>query len=152
MEGNLLAWSEVLEALGWCVALHLPGTPLVLSKGAREWLEPRTEEPPTMEAIAQLLGAGRPATRLVCTDRLQVWSESAATRSPTTNPPTSTSLTKREAEVLAWLREGKTGPEIVIILDCAQRTVETHIARIYRKLGVRHRTQLLFQAHPPASS
>jgi DNA-binding CsgD family transcriptional regulator len=41
--------------------------------------------------------------------------------------------------VLAWLREGKTGPEVAIILNCARRTVESHVAKIYRKLGVRHR-------------
>jgi DNA-binding response OmpR family regulator/DNA-binding CsgD family transcriptional regulator len=49
-------------------------------------------------------------------------------------------LTPREAEVLFWITEGKTSPEIGIILNSSRRTVEKHSERIFEKLGVGNRT------------
>jgi DNA-binding CsgD family transcriptional regulator len=48
-------------------------------------------------------------------------------------------LTFREAEVLEWLSEGKTSPEIAGILCVSPRTVHKHAERIFRKLGVETR-------------
>jgi DNA-binding CsgD family transcriptional regulator len=48
-------------------------------------------------------------------------------------------LTKREAEVLTWVSQGKSNPEIGIILGAKARTVQKHIERILRKLGVENR-------------
>ena len=49
-------------------------------------------------------------------------------------------LSRREAEVLTWVTEGKTNPEIAVILGLSARTVQTHLDRIFRKLGVETRT------------
>jgi DNA-binding CsgD family transcriptional regulator len=49
-------------------------------------------------------------------------------------------LTAREAEVLYWITEGKTNPEIAIILDASPATVKKHAANLYAKLGVPTRT------------
>lgn len=49
-------------------------------------------------------------------------------------------LSDREAEVLGWLVEGKTNPEIATILGLSPRTVHHHLENIYRKLGVETRT------------
>jgi DNA-binding CsgD family transcriptional regulator len=49
-------------------------------------------------------------------------------------------LTEREAEVLYWITEGKTNPEIAIILKAAPETVKKHAANLYAKLGVPTRT------------
>ena len=49
-------------------------------------------------------------------------------------------LTAREAEVLYWITEGKTNPEIAIILDASPDTVKKHAAHLYAKLGVPTRT------------
>ncbi len=49
-------------------------------------------------------------------------------------------LTAREAEVLYWITEGKTNPEIAIILKTAPETVKKHAANLYAKLGVPTRT------------
>src|ERR1700722_18752693 len=49
-------------------------------------------------------------------------------------------LTAREAEVLFWITEGKTNPEIAIILDASPGTVKKHAAHLYAKLGVPTRT------------
>ncbi len=49
-------------------------------------------------------------------------------------------LSPREAQVLAWVVEGKTNGEIGIILGARPRTVAKHLERIFRKLGVETRT------------
>ena len=60
-------------------------------------------------------------------------------------------LSRRESEVLSWLREGKNGPEIAIILGCAIRTVEKHLANLYQKLGVRNRAAVILKVSDPIS-
>ena len=49
-------------------------------------------------------------------------------------------LTLREAEVLSWLKEGKTNWEIGAILGNAEKTVGKHLENIFRKLKVENRT------------
>jgi DNA-binding CsgD family transcriptional regulator len=49
-------------------------------------------------------------------------------------------LTPREAQVLFWVAQGKTTPEIATILESAARTVTKHLEHIYAKLGVETRT------------
>ncbi|MDI1460109.1 LuxR C-terminal-related transcriptional regulator [Catellatospora sp. KI3] len=52
-------------------------------------------------------------------------------------------LTAREREVLAWALRGTPAREIAEALYLGERTVETHLASIYRKLGVRTRIELI---------
>ncbi|MBV8640812.1 MAG: hypothetical protein JO070_05435 [Verrucomicrobia bacterium] len=49
-------------------------------------------------------------------------------------------LTAREAEVLYWISEGKTNPEIAIILDSSINTVKKHANNLFAKIGVETRT------------
>ena len=49
-------------------------------------------------------------------------------------------LSSREAEVLALATVGKTNPVIAALLHISPRTVQTHLERVYRKLGVETRT------------
>ena len=55
-------------------------------------------------------------------------------------------LTEREAEVLYWVAQGKTSPEIAIILGAALKTVKKHLQRVFEKLGVETRTAAALQA------
>jgi DNA-binding CsgD family transcriptional regulator len=55
-------------------------------------------------------------------------------------------LTRREAEVLAWLARGKTNVEIGKIADMSARTVEKHIEHLFQKLGVENRTAAAIRA------
>jgi DNA-binding CsgD family transcriptional regulator len=48
-------------------------------------------------------------------------------------------LTPREAEVLIWVAQGKTNPEVAIVLGIRPHTVRTHLERIFAKLGVESR-------------
>jgi DNA-binding NarL/FixJ family response regulator len=52
-------------------------------------------------------------------------------------------LTPREADVLELLRTGRSNAEIAATLHVGVETVRTHARRIYRKLGVRTRRELV---------
>jgi DNA-binding CsgD family transcriptional regulator len=62
---------------------------------------------------------------------------------PSAEEMISLGLTCRESEILSWVAQGKTNPEIGIILSISQRTVQKHLERIYVKLGVENRTAAL---------
>ncbi|WP_027348635.1 response regulator transcription factor [Halotalea alkalilenta] len=49
-------------------------------------------------------------------------------------------LTRREAQVLLWIAQGKTNREIGQILSLSPRTVNKHLEQVFRKLGVENRT------------
>jgi DNA-binding NarL/FixJ family response regulator len=55
-------------------------------------------------------------------------------------------LTARERQVLALLSGGLTIGQIATRLAISPRTVETHVAKLYRKLGVRGRVQAISRA------
>jgi DNA-binding CsgD family transcriptional regulator len=50
-------------------------------------------------------------------------------------------LTAREAEVLNWIKEGKSSWDISQILKCSERTVNFHVSNIKAKLGAVNRAQ-----------
>ena len=51
-------------------------------------------------------------------------------------------LTPAEERVAALVLQGKTNKEVAAALFLSDRTVEGHLARIFGKLGIRHRTEL----------
>jgi DNA-binding CsgD family transcriptional regulator len=51
-------------------------------------------------------------------------------------------LTPAEERVAALVAEGKTNREVAAALFLSDRTVEGHLARIFGKLGIRHRTEI----------
>lgn len=55
-------------------------------------------------------------------------------------------LTRREGQVLRMLSDGLTVGQVASRLGISPRTVETHIAKLYRKLGVRTRLQAVSRA------
>jgi DNA-binding NarL/FixJ family response regulator len=55
-------------------------------------------------------------------------------------------LTPRELQVLELLSEGLTMRQIATRLSISPRTVETHVGKLYRKLGVRTRVQAVSRA------
>ena len=55
-------------------------------------------------------------------------------------------LTPREAEILFWVAQGKTSPEIAMILQTATATVKRHVHHILGKLGVETRLAAALKA------
>ena len=55
----------------------------------------------------------------------------------------SVALTSTEARVAAFVAAGSSNREIAAQLGLSRRTVEWHLSKVYRKLGVRSRTQLV---------
>ena len=49
-------------------------------------------------------------------------------------------LTRREIEVMSWVREGKRNGEIAVILGISPHTVRKHLENTFSKLGVETRT------------
>ena len=78
----------------------------------------------------------RPHFDLACRNAEKV-SEGRNSRA---RPLVNFNFSSREAEVARWLGEGKTNPEIAIILAASVRTVEKHVARIIEKVGAENRT------------
>ena len=50
-------------------------------------------------------------------------------------------LSDREAEIMAWVRMGKTNSEVGSILDISAFTVKNHLQHIFKKLDVYNRVQ-----------
>lgn len=50
-------------------------------------------------------------------------------------------LSRREAQVLGLLTDGRTNREIAVVLEVSPDTVKQHAGTLYRKLGVRNRTE-----------
>lgn len=59
---------------------------------------------------------------------------------------TASMLTHREREILGYISEGFTMHQIGTRLGISPRTVETHVAKLYRKLGARTRVQAVARA------
>jgi len=55
-------------------------------------------------------------------------------------------LTPRQAEVAYWVAQGKTNPEIAVILATSPRTIDKHMERILERLGFENRATLIVRA------
>ena len=62
------------------------------------------------------------------------------------SPAAKKAVTNAEAATLALVLEGKSNREIARTRGVAERTVANQIASAFRKLGVRSRSELLYQA------
>jgi DNA-binding CsgD family transcriptional regulator len=76
-----------------------------------------------------------------------VWAHRAATELEVSgekldNPRSLTTLTRQERQVASLVAKGATNREAAAILFVNRKTVEFHLANVYRKLGVRSRTEL----------
>ena len=61
-------------------------------------------------------------------------------------PPLHASLTKREADILRLIAEGRSNKEIALALSLTEGTVKGYVSTIFDKLGVADRTQAALYA------
>ena len=59
-------------------------------------------------------------------------------------------VSPRQAEILQWLREGKSNEEIGRQLGISALTVKNHLQRLYRQLGVNNRAHAVARSSGPA--
>jgi two-component system, NarL family, response regulator LiaR len=81
----------------------------------------------------ELVSALERIARHPATMALEPWSAPRETASPL--------LTRRQTEVLALLAQGLTNAQIGAELYLGTETVRTYVAQVFRKLGVRNRTE-----------
>jgi DNA-binding CsgD family transcriptional regulator len=58
-------------------------------------------------------------------------------------------LSRREAQILSFIGDGKTGPEIALILAISHDTVRKHTGKVLEKLGVETRTAAAMLSRKP---
>ena len=54
-------------------------------------------------------------------------------------------LTRRENEVLGWIAQGKSNPDIALILGLSVRTIYKHVENLFAKLGVENRAAAMLR-------
>jgi DNA-binding NarL/FixJ family response regulator len=96
---------------------------LGMNLGADDYLSKPVSLPKLLEAI--------------CTRLARRGEQRAAANRPGTLSPLG--LTVRECEVLFWVAQGKTNPEIAVILEIGRSTVKTHLKNIFAKTGTPNR-------------
>lgn len=61
-------------------------------------------------------------------------------------PAKAVALTRRQCEILQWVARGKSNSSIACILGISVHTVDTHLRRIYNRLGTSDRTAAAIKA------
>lgn len=110
--------------------------------GAAQWQADRQEAAATNLAAARLLAercGAKPV--LEALDRLPV-AQDGCDASPTLAGHDVSGLTPHEYRVAALVVAGNSNDEVADKLSVSRRAIEYHLTNIYRKLGVRRRTQL----------
>lgn len=143
---KLLAWGELLDAAGWSVALSSSGGDFWLSGRAKQDLQRLGGVPETWADLLVVLDGMSEELFYQKGEGVFVWSGYFPMEARSEADP---DLTRRETEVLSWLREGKNSHEIAIIFGCATRTVEKHLANLYRKLKVKNRAAVIMKTSAP---
>jgi DNA-binding CsgD family transcriptional regulator len=125
------------EALSWHARVDVPldrGRTLVALGAAQRRLKRRREARATLEeALGVFEGIGA-----------ALWAERARAELKRISGRAATpgALTPAEERVAALVAEGKTNKEVAAALFLSDRTVEGHLAHVFGKLGIRHRTEL----------
>ena len=141
----------------FAVRLHHPIPPPEMIASGMRRLNKTIQDPKIKETICD----PRQATRLIhqgihqVVQKFEIPSDFMAStlaqipnveKSDPTRETLIESLTEREIEVLRLLAAGNSNPEIAQQLVIGAATVKTHTLNIYRKLGVRRRTQAVDRA------
>jgi DNA-binding response OmpR family regulator/DNA-binding CsgD family transcriptional regulator len=136
------AWHLLERYFTAKVTTHLPAAIVAWVEsvdGVRGAREPLTlERTGSVLTIRPFVGAAGARTVMLLLE------ERMAIAGP--EPLQSLGLTPREAEVLFWMTQGKTSPEIAVVLDAALNTVKKHAQNIFQKLGVENRTAAALRA------
>jgi predicted ATPase/DNA-binding CsgD family transcriptional regulator len=135
----LSASDAMSRSLGWLMDPFSRGELDIIIARCRDLLAP--EE--FAEAWRQGQEMSSEAVKREVARQFAEWEQSLVTHDSDDGPrpaPVRSSLTSREKEVLRLLVEGKSNPEIAEALFIGERTAQSHVANILRKLNVNSRT------------
>jgi len=110
-----------------------------LAAGATGYLLKKTPPARLLEAIKELVNGGSPMSSEIARKVVQTFHRPGLQQFPEAN------LTAREEEILVYLTKGYLYKEIAEALFINIETVRTHIHKIYQKLQVRTRTEVLLK-------
>jgi DNA-binding NarL/FixJ family response regulator len=110
-----------------------------LTAGATGYLLKKTPPSKLLEAITELVNGGSPMSGEIARKVVQTFMKPVLYQHPEAN------LTPREEEILSYLAKGYLYKEIANTLFINIETVRTHIHKIYQKLQVRTRTEVLLK-------
>lgn len=114
-----------------------PHLPVVLTAHCASVVVPN----PSLIGAAAFFSAGSGVAAIARGVESALTDESVVEPRATVDHPTGTVLSPRERDVLALLITGATNREIARELFLGQDTVKKHASSLYRKLGVRNRTE-----------
>lgn len=110
-----------------------------LTAGATGYLLKKTPPARLLEALRELAAGESPMSGEIARKVVNAFQQ-------TTRPPAQDAdLTAREKEILALLAKGYLYKEIAALLFISLDTVRTHIRKIYQKLQVRTRSEVLIK-------
>jgi len=118
--------------------------------GPNEWLSSPQSHRAVIEALRALLGALQPPPALLESEEVVMRVELEGTRyslaqrrAPDARP--TLRLSAREQEIARLISAGHTNKTVAAVLEISLWTVDTHIRRIFAKLGVRSRSAMVAQ-------
>lgn len=110
-----------------------------LEAGATGYLLKKTPPAKLLEAISDLVKGGSPMSSEIARKVVQAFHQSPQAKFSDAN------LTKREEEILSFLAKGYLYKEIAEKLFINIETVRSHIHKIYQKLQVRTRSEMMLK-------
>jgi len=110
-----------------------------LQAGANGYLVKGSSSTDIIDAVSMLMAGGAPMSPTVARYVIEEFQEVKASRETTT-------LTKREKEVLQGIASGLSEKRLAESLSVSPHTIHTHIKKIYRKLQVNSRAEAVLKA------
>jgi two-component system nitrate/nitrite response regulator NarL len=141
------ALGRAARAAGASVLLVIAGQSPALLAQSMDWASGFLPRGATATAIGYAMQVVRTGAFYMESDQARgMVEELDALREVSDRGPGSESLTPREKEVLRLLSEGLSARQMARRLDLSERTINTHVANVYRKLAVSNRVQAVRQA------
>jgi len=107
-----------------------------LQLGAKGFIQKNSETPVLLAALQLILAGGTYIPPLLL----------SAKTPPIAEPVATANLTRRQLEILAFLKQGLQNKVIAHQLDLSEATVKVHVRHIFSVLGVKNRTQAVQKA------
>lgn len=127
--------SPEIKLLAFTVSTSANDVRRMLEAGVDGYVVKKTEGFELMDQIDLALAGGRPMSRYVANYSLHIDDVAASTSELE-------QLTPKEREVVTLIARGFKYKEVAVELDISVKTLETHMAHIFNKLGVASRHEL----------